>query len=304
MVALNATAAPPHTWYVSSRRSLDGAVGSEDVQASVQTLVGRYDRVYTALAAPARCTLRDPRDSRTAAAMREYADAFATLAPGGFDPHSQEDEQALVALVANYTGRVGAFGARWAPSLRGLANVHHVTQHWVGTGATRYALHAHDCAAMTATTAFPDVSHLLSLAVAQIENVFRDIGFMHGVLEEGCHFLARGRTAAQLEASFWPWGLSSNACGTLLSDATYAWQCNHGLGHALAIFHGTGDGATKSAAEWEALQRSLTACGFLLDHMEVSSSALHRPWPATASHSRARAAPRTATLFHRSSTGK
>jgi len=102
------------------------------------------------------------------------------------------------------------------------------------------------------------------------------------VLEEGCHFLARGRTAAQLEASFWPWGLSSNACGTLLSDATYAWQCNHGLGHALAIFHGTGDGATKSAAEWEALQRSLTACGFLLDHMEDTGMASLRYLPAEA----------------------
>ena len=232
------------------------------------------------------CGLRyEPHNTTVNAIMLAYARTFLELAPGGGDPPSREGEEALTALVSDHVGQIGFFGVRWAPSLLGVS-VHHVTQHHVGIGATRRSLATCDCRSCTEDKHNADVSHLLILAAAQTEEEFRDVGFLHGVLRAGVAAVAQGRRHDDAARVIWEWQLSSRGCGPLVADALFrkfTWHCMHGLGHAMAVFHGLSDDAlivaaqpmvdtrdridwaTKGAADWAALQAALANCAALED---------------------------------------
>lgn len=256
-------------------------------------VVERYHRLRTILESHGyhgHCGLRfEPHNATVNAAMLTYAQRFLELAPSGGDPPSRQGEEALTALVSEYVSIIGFFGVRWAPSLLGVS-VHHVTQHHVGIGATRQALSSGECVSSHAESLHPegrrsaDVSHLILLAAAQTEDEFRDVGFLHGVLRAGVAVVAHGRRKDEAARVIWEWQLSKHGCGPLMAKPAFrwlTWHCMHGLGHALAVFHGLSDEATivsvqprvdirdridwatKGAPDWAGLQETLSDCAAL-----------------------------------------
>ena len=105
------------------------------VDTGLAQVLAEYDHVKLKLGASHCSLIHDPRDPAVLAKMRAYAAQFIVLAPNGFDPGSKADEKELVQLAATAVGSIGAFGVRWAPSLLEV-DVHHVTQHLLGEGAT------------------------------------------------------------------------------------------------------------------------------------------------------------------------